>query len=74
MELNSEAREKNGQLYCLRCHDKVSLDRCIDGSVSENDRVVIKVGPSVNYTSELFDARRDIAARDVTCRTTYCDP
>lgn len=27
-ELNSEAREKGGELYCLRCHDKMGIPIC----------------------------------------------
>lgn len=28
VELNVEAREKSGELYCLRCHDKMGIPIC----------------------------------------------
>ena len=28
IELNSDAREKSGELYCLRCHDKMGIPIC----------------------------------------------
>ena len=28
VELTADAREKNDELYCLRCHDKVMLKIC----------------------------------------------
>lgn len=27
-ELNADAREKNDELYCLRCHDKMGIPIC----------------------------------------------
>ena len=28
VELNVDAREKGGELYCLRCHDKMGIPIC----------------------------------------------
>lgn len=28
VELNIDAREKEGELYCLRCHDKMGIPIC----------------------------------------------
>ena len=28
VELNAEGREKNGELFCLRCHDKMGIPIC----------------------------------------------
>ena len=28
IELTAEAREKTGELYCLRCHDKMGIPIC----------------------------------------------
>ena len=28
VELNADAREVNGELYCLRCHDKMGIPIC----------------------------------------------
>jgi len=44
VELNSEAREKNGDLYCLRCHDKMGIPICGACRRPIEDRVVNALG------------------------------
>lgn len=44
IELNVEAREKNGELYCLRCHDKMGIPICGACRRPIEERVVHALG------------------------------
>ena len=44
VELNTEAREKDGELYCLRCHDKMGIPICGACRRPIDERVVHALG------------------------------
>ena len=44
MELNSDAREVKGNLYCLRCHDKMGIPVCGACHRPIEERVVTALG------------------------------
>ena len=44
MELNTEAREKEEELYCLRCHDKMGIPICGACRRPIEERVVHALG------------------------------
>ena len=53
VELNSEAREKNGDLYCLRCHDKVGFrnEECLGAGLA---RIKSPAQKSPGFIREIF--------------------
>ncbi len=44
VELKSDAREKGGELYCLRCHDKMGIPICGACRRPIEERVVHALG------------------------------
>lgn len=44
VELNTEAREKEQELYCLRCHDKMGIPICGACRRPIEERVVHALG------------------------------
>jgi hypothetical protein len=53
-ELNADAREVRGELYCLRCHDKMGIPICGACRRPIEERVVTALGK--NWHVEVGDA------------------
>ena len=55
VELNVDAREKSGELYCLRCHDKMGIPIC--GACRSVQRMFIAINTVQLRHMESYSAK-----------------
>ena len=68
IELKEDAREKDGELYCLRCHDKMGIPICGACRRPIEERVVHALGKTwhvevndafINLLSDIFSLNNE---------------
>ena len=77
VELNTEAREKDGELYCLRCHDKMGIPICGACRRPIDERVVHALGKTwhveVSWSVHLSVCSTLVSVCLDCVRVTWCN-